>query len=85
MQVKKLEKELAEAERKVAEGEVVRRRLHNQIQELKGGCLRGGCVRPVRGCAAGGGGARQCNRLPLDTDHALDSVVCYQHTTTSVH
>lgn len=41
MQVKKLEKELAEAERKVAEGEVVRRRLHNQIQELKGGCLRG--------------------------------------------
>ena len=51
-QVKRLEKELAEAERKVVEGEALRRRLHNQLQELKvggwAGARAGGtcCWRP---------------------------------------
>ncbi|PRW33188.1 kinesin-3 isoform X2 [Chlorella sorokiniana] len=46
--VKKLEKELAAAERKVSEGEAQRRRLHNQIQELKGNIRVFARVRPAK-------------------------------------
>lgn len=61
LQVKKLERQLAEAERKVVEGEAVRRRLHNTIQELKGN-IRVFCrVRP----AAEGEGAEAAPGRPV--------------------
>ena len=50
--MKRLEKELAAAEGKVAAGEALRRRLHNTIQELRGN-IRVFCrVRPAAGDAA---------------------------------
>jgi kinesin family protein C1 len=52
--VKKLEAEVAAAQRQVSEGEAQRRRLHNALQELKGN-IRVFCrVRPARESEAAG-------------------------------